>query len=48
MIDMASAYGLKRYTDLFKYEDPVARVDKDGIWSYDTKQGALIRQKVPG
>ena len=45
---MEKALGWKRFTELFKYEDPVARVDPDGIWSYDDTNHALIRKKVPG
>jgi len=43
-----SALGWKQFTELFKYDNPVAKVDSDGIWSYDEKKYALIRQKVPG
>ena len=46
--DMIMAFGWKKLTDLFKYEDPVARVDPDGIWSFQESTGSLIRQKVPG
>lgn len=48
MIDLERAFGWKKFTDLFKYEDPVARVDPDGIWSYDEDSCSLIRQIVPG
>ena len=41
--DMVSALGWKLFTDLFKYEDPVARVDPDGIWSYEESTHTLIR-----
>lgn len=33
--DTGNAFGWKRFTEPFKYEDPVARVDPDGIWSYN-------------
>lgn len=46
--DLETALGWKQFTDLFKYEDPVARVDDDGIWSYEESTHSLIRQKVPG
>ena len=46
--ELIRALGWKPYPDLFKYEDPVARVDPDGIWSFDEKSSSLIRQKVPG
>ena len=45
---MERALGWKPFTELFRYEDPVARVDEDGIWSYEENNHALIRQKVPG
>lgn len=41
--DLIKAFGWKKYTELFKYEDPVARVDPDGIWSYHEKTFTLIR-----
>ena len=46
--DLALALNWKKFTELFKYEDPVARVDPDGIWSYQESSNSLIRQKVPG
>ncbi len=48
MTHLEEALGWKKLEDLFKYEDPVARVDPDGIWSYDETNHSLIRQKVPG
>ena len=41
--DLTKAFGWKKFTELFKYEDPVARVDPDGIWSYEEKTFTLIR-----
>ena len=46
--DVEKAFNWKKFTEPFKYENPVARVDPDGIWSYDEHSCSLIRQKMPG
>ena len=46
--ELEQVFGWKVFTQLFKYDDPVARVDPDGIWSYEESTSSFIRQKVPG
>ena len=42
-VDLAIAIDWKQFTDIFKYEAPVARVDPEGIWSYEESTNRLIR-----
>ena len=42
-VDLAIAIDWKQFTDMFKYEAPVARVDPEGIWSYEESTNRLIR-----
>jgi len=46
--ELEHAFGWKVFTSLFKYDEPIARIDSDGIWSYEESTHCLIRQKVPG
>ena len=48
MNEVEKAFGLTKLNNMFKHAPLTSECDKNGIWSHDSRNGCLVRQRNPG